>query len=56
LTLLIPPVLVEIAKDRTISTVGYDGIDRARPIRLTPFHCHQQLHMDYGFKTLFRVE
>ncbi len=22
---------------------------------LTLFHCHQQLHMDYGFKTLFNV-
>jgi FtsP/CotA-like multicopper oxidase with cupredoxin domain len=22
---------------------------------LTLFHCHQQLHMDYGFKTLFDV-
>lgn len=22
---------------------------------LTLFHCHQQLHMDYGFKMLFRV-
>jgi hypothetical protein len=20
---------------------------------LTPFHCHQQLHMDFGFMTLF---
>jgi FtsP/CotA-like multicopper oxidase with cupredoxin domain len=20
---------------------------------LTLFHCHQQLHMDYGFRTLF---
>jgi FtsP/CotA-like multicopper oxidase with cupredoxin domain len=23
---------------------------------LTLFHCHQQLHMDYGFKTLFNVK
>jgi len=22
---------------------------------LTLFHCHQQLHMDYGFKTVFNV-
>jgi hypothetical protein len=22
---------------------------------LTLFHCHQQLHMDYGFKLLFNV-
>jgi FtsP/CotA-like multicopper oxidase with cupredoxin domain len=22
---------------------------------LTLFHCHQQLHMDYGFKMLFNV-
>jgi FtsP/CotA-like multicopper oxidase with cupredoxin domain len=22
---------------------------------LTLFHCHQQLHMDYGFKLLFKV-
>ena len=22
---------------------------------LTLFHCHQQLHMDYGFKALFNV-
>jgi FtsP/CotA-like multicopper oxidase with cupredoxin domain len=22
---------------------------------LTLFHCHQQLHMDYGFKLLFDV-
>jgi FtsP/CotA-like multicopper oxidase with cupredoxin domain len=22
---------------------------------LTLFHCHQQFHMDYGFKTLFDV-
>jgi FtsP/CotA-like multicopper oxidase with cupredoxin domain len=22
---------------------------------LTLFHCHQQLHMDYGLKTLFNV-
>ena len=22
---------------------------------LTLFHCHQQFHMDYGFKTLFEV-
>ena len=23
---------------------------------LTLFHCHQQLHMDYGFKLLFDVK
>lgn len=34
LTLLIRPVLVEIAKDYTISTLGYDGLDPAQPIRL----------------------
>ena len=22
---------------------------------LTLFHCHQQLHMDYGFKLLFNM-
>ena len=22
---------------------------------LTLFHCHQQLHMDFGFKTVFKV-
>jgi FtsP/CotA-like multicopper oxidase with cupredoxin domain len=22
---------------------------------LTLFHCHQQLHMDYGFKLVFNV-
>jgi len=34
LTLLIRSVLVEIAKDHTISTVGYEGLDPAQPIRL----------------------
>jgi FtsP/CotA-like multicopper oxidase with cupredoxin domain len=37
--LRIAPVLVDIAKDQG----------------LTLFHCHQQLHMDYGLKTLFNV-
>jgi len=23
---------------------------------LTLFHCHQQFHMDYGFKLLFDVQ
>lgn len=31
---------VELAPDRIVSTTTY-------------FHCHQQLHMDFGFMTLF---
>ncbi|HWF08273.1 MAG TPA: multicopper oxidase domain-containing protein [Bryobacteraceae bacterium] len=32
------------------------AVDFTPPMEgLTLFHCHQQLHMDYGFKTLFNV-
>jgi FtsP/CotA-like multicopper oxidase with cupredoxin domain len=37
---------------------GYRRIDAdftAGEEGLTLFHCHQQLHMDYGFKMLFQV-
>ena len=34
LTLRIQPILVDIAKDHTISTIGYDGADPALPVRL----------------------
>ena len=27
---------------------------RTRSATLTLFHCHQQLHMDFGFMTLFK--
>jgi hypothetical protein len=28
--------------------------DEPNDTRLTPFHCHQQLHMDFGFMALFQ--
>jgi FtsP/CotA-like multicopper oxidase with cupredoxin domain len=32
------------------------AVDFTPPLEgLTLFHCHQQLHMDYGFKKLFNV-
>ena len=37
---------------------GFRKIDvdfTAEQTGLTLFHCHQQLHMDYGFKTVFNV-
>lgn len=34
LTVTIRPILVDIAKDHTIRTIGYDGLDPAEPIRM----------------------
>lgn len=100
--LRIGPVLVDVAEDRTISTIGYSGgspgplirLKEGKSIRnifeltsvdgkstsgvmkdvvlikgfgrinvdftadqpgLTLFHCHQELHMSYGFMKLFDV-
>lgn len=56
-TIRIAPVLVELAPHRVISTVGYIGqVDAdfvANDPGATLFHCHQTLHMDYGFMRLF---
>lgn len=47
-----------IVKD-TVVVSPYEAVDLiVRPERMGPalFHCHNQMHMDCGLKTLFRIE
>jgi FtsP/CotA-like multicopper oxidase with cupredoxin domain len=46
-----------VIKD-TVIVKGYGSVEvdfKPQQPGLALFHCHQQLHMDYGFKTLFKV-
>jgi FtsP/CotA-like multicopper oxidase with cupredoxin domain len=46
-----------VVKD-TVIVKGYGSVEvdfKPQQPGLALFHCHQQLHMDYGFKTLFKV-
>jgi FtsP/CotA-like multicopper oxidase with cupredoxin domain len=66
-TLTIASTPLEIAPNRIISATVYNGQFPGPLLRFqegrrefvannpgaTLFHCHQQLHMDYGFMTLF---
>ena len=54
---LVAVVAVGILKD-VVLVKGFKQIEvdvTPRMDGLTLFHCHQQLHMDYGFKLLFNV-